>query len=104
MSDPGLPALAAPPLRGALGRWFRARRERARLVADDAADLIARFGDAAYSVARDRVRAAREGRTVDANRPDGHWTEVKLRIADLTGKEIGLDEATRRLGGPARAK
>lgn len=82
-------------------RWLRARKTakavRAALVEADAQDLIARFGEDAYHVARDRARDARTGATVDGNRPARHWAVVKLRIAELTGKEVGLDTATRYL-------
>lgn len=87
---------------GWLIRLRAVRAARRALVDRDARDLVARFGDAAYDVARDRVRTARDGRTVDANRPDGHWTKVKLRVADLTGREIGRDAAMRR-GGDAKS-
>lgn len=83
-------------------RWLTclraARAARRELVERDARDLVTRFGDVAYSVARDRARAARYGGTFDGNRPSGHWTKVKLRIADMTGHVIGLDAATRWLG------
>jgi hypothetical protein len=82
-------------------RWLKERRARARardeLVRADAASMIERFGDLAYSEARTRVQQEQEGIVLDANRPRGHWARVKLRIADETGHEIGLDTATRYL-------
>ena len=82
-------------------RWLRERRAsgqaRDALVRADAASLIERFGDFAYSEARTRVQHEQEGIVLDGNRPRGHWARVKLRIADETGHEIGLDTATRYL-------
>jgi hypothetical protein len=82
-------------------RWWRDRQARTRardeLVRADAASLIERFGDMAYSEARTRAEQAQKGIVLDGNRPPGHWASVKMRIADETGHEIGLDTATRYL-------
>lgn len=80
-----------------LYRYLDARRARADRVAADAAALTARFGASAYGIARDRDRAERRGDVIDGARPAGHWGRVKLRIARETGKEAGLDTATRYL-------
>jgi hypothetical protein len=77
--------------------WLKNRRVRAELVRADAASLMARFGDCAYDEARKRMRQADEGSILDGNRPPGHWSLVRRRIADETGHEIGLDTATRYL-------
>jgi hypothetical protein len=63
--------------------WFRRRASRA-LVESDAADLIARFGAAAYL--ETRLRQHDDARVIDGNRPPGHWTKVKARIAEMTAQ------------------
>jgi hypothetical protein len=83
-----------------LGWWRRHRAEKKRrsaLIEADALDLVRRFGDEAYYEARDRDREERRGGLIDANRPARHWSAVRMRIAGLTGKEVGLDTATRYL-------
>jgi integrase/recombinase XerD len=77
--------------------WLKKRRARAELVRADAASLMVRFGDDAYEEARKRMRQANEGTILDGNRPPGHWSLVRQRIADEIGHEIGLDTATRYL-------
>ena len=77
-------------------KWLKNRQARAELVRSDAASLLARFGDCAYEEARKRMRQA-EGSILDGNRPAGHWSLVRRRIAEETGHEIGLDTATRYL-------
>ncbi|AWB21793.1 hypothetical protein DA075_13410 [Methylobacterium currus] len=89
---------------GWLSRLRAARAVRRDLVERDARDLVKRFGGSAYSVARDRARAARDGRTFDANRSSAHWGKVKLRIAAMSGHAIGLDTATRWLESDDKAK
>ena len=83
--------------------WLRRRRSKratlAALVEADAADLIHQFGDQAYYEARDRSRAERRGVISEPVRSPRHWSAVKARIADLTGKEVGFDTATRYLQG-----
>lgn len=83
--------------------WLRRRRaarlDRAALVEADADALIARSGGEAYYVARDRDRDERRGVLTDANRPARHWSAVKARIGALTGKDTGVDTATRCLRG-----
>ncbi|KQO42524.1 hypothetical protein [Methylobacterium sp. Leaf85] len=79
--------------------WFRRRREacvlKIALIEADAASMIARFGDSAYFVARDRDE--RKGALMDMNRPARHRSAVKSRITVVTGKEVGVDTATRYL-------
>lgn len=82
---------------GWLHRYLGARRARADRVVVDAAALTASFGAGAYGIARDRDRAERRGDVIDDDRPAGHWGRVKLQIARATGKEAGLDTATRYL-------
>jgi hypothetical protein len=67
------------------------------LVRADAASLMARFGDLAYSEVRTRMVQAEEGTIMDGNRPPRRWMLVRQRIAEETGHEIGLDTATRYL-------
>lgn len=87
-----------------LTRLRAARAAQRDLVERDARDLVKRFEDAAYFVARDRARAARDGGTFDGNRPSGHWGKVKLRIAALSGHAVGLDTATRWLNSAEKSK
>ncbi len=76
---------------GFLTRWLNAPQ----IVVDDAADLIARYGNAAYHEARNRARLARLGH---GDRPDEHWGRVAKEIARRQGIEVGLDTATRYVG------
>lgn len=68
--------------------WWRRRREARALVESDAADLMARFGNQAYSEAG--IRAYLRPTIIDGNRPPGHWSRVKAAIAKKIGKTIGL--------------
>ena len=65
------------------------------LVAQDADALIDAFGPGAYDEARTRARDARLGRILDGNRPVGHWDKVRMEIARQTGRQVGVDTATR---------
>jgi hypothetical protein len=56
--------------------WFRRRAEYRALIEADAKALIERFGEQAYSEARER----QHDEVVDANRPAGHWERVKKEI------------------------
>jgi hypothetical protein len=70
-------------------RWVRRRREYRALIEKDADDLIARFGDQAYSEATIRNREGRD--VIDGNRPVDHWYRVRLVIAKRAGWAIGLN-------------
>ncbi len=65
------------------------------IVESDVTALMQSFGDGAYDEARTRARGARLGEVVDGNRPDGHWDRVRKEIGRRTGRQIGLDTATR---------
>jgi hypothetical protein len=67
---------------------------RVRLVQADADSLIVRFGDQAYFEARDR---AQRSAMIDGDRPEMHWTRVKLEIAKRQGIEIGRSGADKRV-------
>jgi hypothetical protein len=69
-------------------RWLRRRREARALIERDADDLMARFGNQAYSEAG--IRAYLEPETIDGNRSPGHWSRVKAAIAKRIGRSIGL--------------
>jgi hypothetical protein len=69
--------------------WLERKRRYRALVEQDADDLVARYGDGAYSEAGIRSRLDRD--TIDADRPAGHWSEVKVLIAKRIGKTIGLN-------------
>lgn len=78
-----------------LRAWSRRRLDRDRLVQADARSLVERFGERAYDVARGRVVEAHRGTVLDLDRPPGHWTRVKVRVAEMSGREVGVDTATR---------
>jgi hypothetical protein len=65
------------------------------LVERDAEALIASCRPCAYDEARTCARDARLGRVLDGNRPVGHWDKVRREIARLTGRQVGMDTATR---------
>jgi hypothetical protein len=74
------------------------RRKTSSLVSADTDRLIAAHGDGAYNVARTRAREERQGRVTDGNRARGHWDKVPQEIARRTGRQVGLDTATRYSG------
>jgi hypothetical protein len=61
---------------------------------DEADALIGTFGDGAYYTARDLMRKAREQNDSLAT---NHFAKTALLIARRTGREVGLDTATRYL-------
>ena len=73
--------------------WLQRRKKAGELVRRDATDLITCYGDAAYSVARMR---SLDKKMIDVNRPQAHWSRVKMEIAKRHGIHIGLREADRR--------
>lgn len=77
---PGFPKRVLPPV-----------------IQQDAVALIAAYGASAYDEARTRAREARLGRVLDGNRPLGHWDRVRREIARQTGRQVGIDTATRYL-------
>jgi hypothetical protein len=58
--------------------WFRRRAAYRTLIQADAMALVERFGERAYSEARERQHDAPD--VVDANRPADHWERVKEAI------------------------
>jgi hypothetical protein len=79
-------------------RWLERRKVAHRLIKSDAGDLIARYGEEAYGVARQRLHGEgaaviSEGRTKD------HWARVMVEIARLSGRPAHVDTATRYLDG-----
>ena len=74
--------------------WWRRRKERQKQVIRDADNLMALFGDGAYSEARGRARHEYE-----LGGDPSHWLAVRRDIARCVEKDIGLDTATRFLGG-----
>lgn len=80
---------------GWLRRRWAIKAARVELVAIDARDFLARHGERAYYVARDRDRGVRKGAVIDANRPKGQWRLVAMEIARIVGKDVGLDTASR---------
>jgi len=42
-----------------------------------------------------RARDERLAQVIDANRLRGHWDKVRREIAGRTGRQIGVDTATR---------
>ncbi|MEH2480489.1 hypothetical protein V1282_003846 [Nitrobacteraceae bacterium AZCC 2146] len=77
--------------------FWRRCRERQALVESDAADLIARYGEEAYDVARTRAIDEIRKTTVDANRPARHWERVYAEIRTRTNGGDRVDAATRYL-------
>lgn len=74
--------------------WWRQRRADRERVARQADELIALHGDEAYSIARDhRIRTLQE----QQHREHRSWSAVAKCIAVRTGREVGLDTATRYL-------
>lgn len=72
--------------------WWRRRKERQQQVIRNADNLMALFGDCAYSAALSRARHE------DENGGDPrYWFAVRREIARRTGIEVGLDTATRYL-------
>jgi hypothetical protein len=72
--------------------YFRQRRARQEQVIRDADNLMALFGDRAYSAALSRARHEEK-----EDRDPRHWFAVRREIARRVGKEPGLDTATRYL-------
>lgn len=79
------------------------RREARALAAADADALIAQYGEAAYSYAREYAHQARQGKIIDANRPDGHWHRVRQVIGRKTNRQR-LDTATRYLDNSVHSR
>lgn len=76
--DPDFSRVSDRPCEAGMLAWLCRRRAaaaiREALVEADAADLMDRFGDRAYGVARDRDRIERKGVAIDGNRPPRHWS------------------------------
>jgi len=76
--------------------WFwQIRKDRAKLVQQDAVQLLDEFGPHAYEEARTRARAARLGIVID-NRPYGHWDRVRRVMEEYADRHY-IDTATRYL-------
>ena len=73
--------------------WWRRRKERQQQVIRDADNLMALFGEGAYSATLSRARHEAKN-----DRDPRHWFAVRREIARRVGKDIGLDTATRYLG------
>lgn len=61
--------------------WWRTRREKRERLDAEARALIARHGDRAYHVARERMVDAMRLGDIDEN---SRWTRIRARIAKLT--------------------
>lgn len=68
------------------------RDMRRQAIKDEAEKLMQEFGAEAYAKAREAMREARRRRN---GRLERYFAKVAVAIADRTGKEIGLDTATR---------
>lgn len=77
-------------------RYVKRMLNRRRLETADAADLMSRFGDGAYTEARQRAREERDGKVIEGNRPEGHWDRVRARVGRTTRRDT-VDTATRYL-------
>lgn len=81
-----------------LHRWLEGRKGADRLIKSDAGDLIARYGEDAYGVARQQLHD--EGAAViSEGRSKNHWARVMVEIARLSGRPAQADTATRYLDG-----
>ena len=69
--------------------WLRRRRDQAERIEAEADALISDLGDGAYSEARRRAREA------SSDEMEREWSRVALAVARKTGREVGLDTATR---------
>lgn len=74
--------------------WFERRQRYRILVTGEASALIDAHGDSAYDVAREVMRLARDR---GDRASETYYSQVAQRIARLSGREIGLDTATRYL-------
>lgn len=77
-------------------RWLDRRKAARLLVETDAVDLIARYGDDAYSVARQRLHEE-DAKVISEGRSKDPWARVRAEIARRTGRRSGTDTATRYL-------
>ena len=74
--------------------WWRQRRASREDVIRQADELIALHGADAYGIARDhRVRTLQEQQHIEHR----FWSAVARCIAERTGRQVGLDTATRYL-------
>jgi hypothetical protein len=73
-------------------KWWRARKRYSQVVKDEAERLVRVHGDGAYYAAREAARFARSRHKTQEARFLSH---VAVEAAELTGKQIGLDTATR---------
>ncbi len=79
-------------------RWLRRLEEVRRLAQADAEALVRDHGAEAYVEARRRERdVVLPDGTTHAGRTPAHWRRVALIVAQMTGKRVGVDPATRML-------
>ena len=79
-------------------RWFRHCLEAERLAQADAEALFRDHGGGAYEEARRRQRdVILPDGTTHAGQTPAHWRRVALIVARMTGKQVGLETATRML-------
>ncbi len=79
-------------------RWLERRKAADHLVESDAGDLINRYGEDVYGIARQRLHD--EGAAViSEGRSKEHWARVMVEIARLSGRPAQADTATRYLDG-----
>lgn len=68
---------------------------RSKAIREEAERLVRHHGTDAYDVARLSMREARQRKNA---RLETYFAKVSLEVARLTGREIGVDTATRYLG------
>ncbi len=78
-------------------QWWRRRREERERIVVTADELIARHGGAAYTIARQHRLESLQQHDAARHR---FWSKVARIIADRTGREVGVDTATRYLAEP----
>lgn len=69
---------------------------RSAAIREEAERLVLEFGTEAYSKAREAMREARRRKNT---RLESYFAKVSLELARQTGREVGVDTATRYLGG-----
>jgi hypothetical protein len=67
---------------------------RRQAIKDEATQLMQEFGSGAYEKAREAMREARKR---GHPRLERYFAKVAVAIADRTGKQVGVDTATRYL-------
>lgn len=79
-----------------LPNWLSIAWQARKAARADAEALLRDYGDAAYRIARDRAREARNNLTIEADHDQFHWDRVRRRLSRQLRPER-TDTATRML-------